>query len=60
MFRIAGERHSESHEKSKHFRIRVGEIWVTVQEWRSKSPTAHQCGEYLRARRHEQLPRTVR
>jgi hypothetical protein len=40
MFRIAGERHSESHEKSKHFRIRVGEIWVTVQELRSKSLTA--------------------
>jgi len=41
MFRIAGERHSESHEKSKHFRIRVGEIWVTVHELRSKSVTAH-------------------
>ena len=32
MFRITGERHSESHEKSKHFRIRVGEFGVTVQE----------------------------
>ena len=41
MFRIMGGRHSEPNEKSKHFRIRVGEFGVTVQEWRSKSPTTH-------------------
>ena len=41
MFRIAGKANSESHEKSKHFRIRVGEFRVSAQEWRSKSPTTH-------------------
>ena len=41
MFRIMGGRHSEPNEKSKHFRIRVGEFGVTVQEWRSKFPTTH-------------------
>ena len=41
MFRIAGKANSESHEKSKHFRIRVGQFRVSAQEWRAKSLTTH-------------------